>query len=187
MASHISQRTLIGLAIALALVVLVGTWMFPVFRPGTPTDESSTPGADAASTTTSASRSPARASGGKLDAARTPWRLEQPRPDARVSPADHSRRPLGVDAACARAIGRWQIPPRIDLVLERSGRVSRVQGNLTEFDSSSSWTCTPAGDVVVQLPEGRFTGNLNNTAEYALTGPNGTRLEHLGGFGTEGN
>lgn len=175
-------RALIGLGICVAMVGLAAWWKFHGPRLDTPAGGSSASGADPVATDPPTSRSP---SGGKLDAAQTPWQLEKPRSDARNSPADLRQRPAVGQVPCKESVGRWRMSPVTEIVLKPFGEVGRVSGNEVLPEPESSWTCTQAGDVELFLPEGRFTGNVNDPVDFALTGPNGTRLEWQEGSKTE--
>lgn len=174
---------LTGLGLGITLIGVFAYWRFPGVLPGpTPDSRSATEEFAPATIAPEVDSSSSRASG-KLAATQTPWRLEEPRPDARGSPADLRQRPAIGPVPCENAIGRWRMSPGVEIVLVPFGEVGRVSGDEVVPEPGSSWICTRAGGIELQLPEGRFTGSVDDTGEIALTTAAGARLERQPGAG----
>lgn len=177
MANRKRWRKLTGLGLGITLIGVFAYWRFSDVLPGPMPDarlatEEFAPATIPPDVEPSSSRS-----SGKLTATQTPWRLEEPRSDARGSPADLRRRPAIGPVPCEKAIGKWRMSPGVEIVLAPFGEVGRVSGNEIVPEPGSSWICTRAGGVDLQLPEGRFVGSVNDTGEFALTTAAGARLE----------
>lgn len=172
---------LTGLGLGITLIGVFAYWKFSDVLPGPTPDARLTTEKGASATIPPEVDSSSSRSSGKLAATQSPWRLEKPRSDARDSPADVRRRPAIGQVPCEKAIGRWRMSPGVQVVLEPFGEVGRVSGNEVMPEPGSSWICTRAGGVELQLPEGRFVGSVNDTGDFALTTAAGVRLERQPG------
>lgn len=165
-----SRKLLICLGIGVVLGGFIAYWRYASAPPTQPVDlvDSQAATEQAQSGGSPASLPPSRSSG-VMDQSATPWRLERPAVNARGSSAVPRRAAHTMEAACQQAVGRWQVSPASEIVLEPFGKVSRVHADGLAADPESSWSCTQAQDIQLDLTEGRFTGQVNDAGQLEVS------------------